>query len=371
MKIVLMAVVLSLLSSPTFSEDVEVYFGTGGPETKGIYRARFDKEKGRLTPPQLAAEIGSPGFLALHPDRKTIYAVGQLEIGPCVAAYRILKDGGLQFANASVISDGGAAHIAVHPSGKFLLTAQYGGGSVALFPIAADGSVGEQAQVIKHEGGSGVVMNRQEAPHPHWCGFSPDGKFAFVPDLGMDKIVIYRVDAAKPAISHHGYAEGIPGGGPRHMRFSTDGRFIFLLNELTSSVTTFAYDASAGTAKRLTTTPSLTEEMKAGEVMNAASEILVHPSGKFVYSANRGNDSVTAYAADSATGALSVIEVEPVRGAFPRNINLDLSGRWLLAAGADSNTVSVFAVDPTTGKLTFQRGSSINVPGPICVLFNE
>ncbi len=347
---------------------IHVYFGTGGRDAKGIYRAPFDSDSGKLGPARLAAEIGSPGFLALHPDGKKLYAVARVEGGPGVAGYRIKENGDLERINTSTIGDGGGTHVAVHPSGKFLLTAQYGGGSTALFPLDADGKLGK-AVVTEHEGGSKVVKGRQDSPHPHQCGFSPDGRFALVPDLGMDAIVIYKVDAEKPAISHHGLAMSVPGGGPRHMRFSVDGKFIYLLNELSLSVTSFAWDAEKGTAKELSTTPSLTEEVKAKETFNSASEILVHPNGRFVFSANRGNDSVTAYLADPATAKLTVTEIEPIRGAWPRNINLDPSGKWLLAAGAHSNTVSVHAIDQKTGELAYQRNGIISVPGPICIVF--
>jgi 6-phosphogluconolactonase len=185
----------------------------------------------------------------------------------------------------------------------------------------------------------------------------------------MDGIVIYRVDTETPSITKHGFAESVPGGGPRHMRFSPDGKFIYLLNELSLSVTTFSWDAESGTTEKLSVTPAISEETKAGENFNSAAEILVHPSGEFVYSSNRGHDTVSVYDADPATGKLSVIQVQPIRGAFPRNINLSPDARWLLAAGADSNTVSVHALDEETGKLTYQRGHIINVPSPICILF--
>ena len=155
------------------------------------------------------------------------------------------------------------------------------------------------------------------------------------------------------------------------MRFSVDGQFIYLLNELSLSVTTFAYDAEKGTTKRLSTTPALSDKVKAGEAFNSASEILVHPNGKFVYSANRGNDSVTVYRAHPSTGRLRVTEVEPIRGSWPRNINMDATGRWLLAAGAHSNTISVFEIDQESGELTFQTRRVINVPGSICILLND
>ena len=352
------------------AEPRDVYFGTGGRGSKGIYRATFNADNGKLTPSVLAAEIGSPGFLALHPDGKKLYAVARWGKPAGAVGYRIEENGDLETFTEMACPDGGGAHIAVHPSGKFLLTAQYGGGSTALFPLDEGGNLGA-AVIHEHEGGSKVVEKRQESPHPHWCGFSPDGNYALVPDLGLDQIVIYKVDLDKPAISKHGVGQSIPGGGPRHMRFSPDGKFIYLLNELSLSVSTFAWDAAEGTATRIGDTPAISEETKAAESFNSAAEILVHSSGKFVYSSNRGHDTVTVYQADPATGKLKVIQVQPIRGAFPRNINLDPTETWLLAAGADSNTVAAHRIDPETGKLTYQRGAIINVPSPICILFGE
>lgn len=363
-------ILLITVAAITHAKSVDVYFGTSGRETKGIYHATFDTDSGKLSSANLMAEIGSPGFLSLHPDGTKLYAVGN-DGGPCVAAYRISQDGKLTLLNTEPIGDGGAAHVSVHPSGKLLLTAQYGGGSVALFPIARDGSVGKRAQLVEHEGGSGVVENRQDNPHPHWTGYSPDGRFAFVPDLGLDKIVIYQVDIGKPAIQTKGHAQSVPGGGPRHMRFSVDGAFIYLLNELALSVTTFSYNDQEGTTERRTTTPALSADVKAKEAFNSSSEILTHPNGKFVYSANRGNDTITVYRANPKTGELVVREVESIRGSWPRNINLDPTGKWLLAAGAHSNTISVFAIDQLSGELTFQTRGLINVPGPICIVFKE
>ncbi|MFO1446733.1 MAG: lactonase family protein [Opitutaceae bacterium] len=357
----------SALAVPVLAADW-VYFGTGGPGAKGIYRSTFTAADGKLSAAELAAEVGAPGFLALHPDGDKLYAVASFPGGPGAIGYRIRPDGSLDPINAAPSGDGGGAHLAVHPTGRFLLTAQYGTGSTALFPLDSTGRLGT-AVVTRHTGGSRVVKGRQDSPHAHWCGFSPDGRFALVPDLGLDGIVIYRVDVEKPAIERHGFAASIPGGGARHMRFSPDGKFIYLLNELSLSVTTFAWDPAAGAARLLTTVPALTEAAKAGEAFNSAAEILVHPSGRFVYSSNRGHDTVTVYRADPATSALEVIQVQPVRGAFPRNINLAPGGGWLLAAGADSNTVSVHRVDLASGLLTYQTKGVVNVPAPICILF--
>ncbi len=350
---------------------VDIYFGTGGKPAEGIYHASFNPDNGKLSETTLAAEVKKPGFLALHPDRTTLYAIASPSQGPAVFAYRIQKDGSLQLLNSQPTGDDRSAHIAVHPSGKFLLTAQYRAGSVAVFPIEADGRLGPRAQLIKHEGASRANPQRQNAPHPHWVGFAPDGRFAFVPDLGTDEIVIYKVDADAPALEATGAAKAAAGDGPRHMRFSADGKFIYLLNELTLSVTTFAYDADSGSTQRLSTTPALSEATIAKESYNSASEILVHPSGQFVYSANRGHDSVTAYRADPDTGELTVIEVEPIRGSWPRNINMDASGRWLFAAGAHSNTVAVFEIDQNTGELQFQRRNVQTIPHVFCILPND
>jgi 6-phosphogluconolactonase len=363
--------IISLSITPFLMADtVDVFFGTSGKETKGIYHSTFDTESGKLGLPELAAEIGSPGFLAMNADQTHLYAVGSTS-EPVVAAYKIGMGGKLTLLNTEAIGDGGAAHISVHPSGKFLMTAQYGTGSVAVFPVNKDGSVGKRSQLIKHEGGSGVVEGRQNSPHPHYIGYSPDSRFAFVPDLGLDKIMIYKVDEKKGTFSAHGHAQTVPGGGPRHMKFSLDGKFIYLLNELELSVTTFAYDAKAGTTERKTTTPALSVDAKARQEFNSSAEILVHPNGKFVYSSNRGDDTVTMYWANQKTGKLAVKDVENIRGAFPRNINFDPTANWLLAAGQHSNTVSVFAIDQKSGEMVYQVGNIINVPGPICILFKK
>lgn len=361
---------LVVFATDAMAEPYHVYFGTSGRSSIGIYHATFDPDNGKLTSANLAAEVESPGFLAMHPDGDKLYAVGVAEKKGVVAGYQILANGDLQPLSDQLNPGGRAAHIAVHPNGKFLLTAQYGGGSIALFPLDSGGKLGKPT-IIDHKGGSGVVPKRQNSPHPHWCGFSPDGNYALVPDLGLDQIVIYRINHDEVAIEPHGVAQSVPGGGPRHMRFSHDGKYIYLLNELTLSVTTFAWDAETGIAETLTTTPALSEAAKAAETFNSAAEILVHPNGKFVYSSNRGHDSISVYQADSA-GKLEVVQVQPVRGAFPRNINLDPTATWVLAAGADSKTIAAHRIDSDTGKLTYQRGAVINVPdSPICILFGN
>jgi 6-phosphogluconolactonase len=188
--------------------------------------------------------------------------------------------------------------------------------------------------------------------------------------LGLDKVVIYQIDVAQSKIVPHGFGQVPPGGGPRHMKFHTSGKWIYVLNELDLSVTVFDYDAESGTMNPRQTIPTVPKEQLVKEKFKSASEIRVHPSGRFVYSANRGHDTITAFRVDEENGQLSVIERESIRGATPRNFNLDPSGRWLVAAGQDSHTLASFEVNPETGELTYNR-SIVFAPSPICVLFTH
>ena len=203
MKILHHLLLLILSTSPFLcvnAKPLTVFFGTSGRGSEGIYQATFNPKNGKFTPSKLAAKIGSPGFLALHPNGKILYSIGRWEDGSGALGYHIQKNGALEEFSRMICPDGGSAHIAVHPSGNFLLTAQYGGGSVALFPLDRNGKLGEPT-VIEHHGGSKVVDKRQDSPHPHWTGFSPDGNFALIPDLGLDQIVIYKVHSSKPVIT--------------------------------------------------------------------------------------------------------------------------------------------------------------------------
>ena len=370
----LFAGIVMALASSASAENVDVWFGTVTPRdglSQGIYHASFDTESGKLSEPQLAANEMDPGWIALHPGGDVLYSTGSRDGDPVVVAYRIERsDAGASLVEigSQPIGDGGAAHLSTDRTGQVLLSAQYGGGSTAIFPLSADGSIGPRAQLVEHEGASGVVPGRQNEPHPHWTGTSPDNRFAFVPDLGMDKVVTYQLGLSPAKLTPHGFGQCSPGGGPRHMKFHPSGQFIYVLNELALSVTTFAYDEQAGLMTPIQTIPTLSEQQKAEEMFNSASEIRVHPSGRFVYAANRGHDTITAFRVDGNSGELSLIEQEPVRGSWPRNFNLDPTGKWLLAAGRDSNTAAIFSIDPQTGELTYTRETAM-VPTPICVVF--
>lgn len=361
---------LSLFLSPLVSaDDCILYIGTGGKKAEGIYQTTFDQATGQFSEVCLSARIDSPGFLTLHPKVDILYAVAKWQKKAGVIGYRIGEDGALSEFTREPCPDGMGCHLAVHPSGKFLLTAQYGGGSVAFFPLDDGGNLSVPT-IFKHEGGSKVFEKRQESPHPHWCGFSPCGNYALVPDLGLDRIVVYRIDRERKLISPHGKVISSPGGGPRHMKFSTNGKYLYLLNELSLSVESFSWDPNLGSAASISLVKTLTENEKKAESFNSAAEILVHSSGKWVYSSNRGHDSVTAFKTEK-DGSLQTIQKQPIRGAFPRNINFSPDGHWLLAAGQDSNTISAHKIDQANGKLTYLRGATINVPNPICLLFKK
>lgn len=359
-----------LPGNPLAAQESTVWLGTTrseGSESKGIYRATFDSDTGVLSSTELAAEVTSPGFVVLHPNGKLLYAVCQLPDGQGggVAAYKISKDKKLTLLNAQPIGDGGAAHLAVDATGSCLFTAQYGGGSVAVFPLDGEGRISERTCLVKHEG-SGPDQERQQGPHPHYVGIDPGNRFLLVPDLGIDKVMIYEMDLSGGQIKQHGFGKCVPGGGPRHLKFHPNGKFVFVLNELKMSVTVFKYDADQGTLSLIQTTSTLPKHMQ--EIPNKSSEIRIHPSGKFVYAANRGHDSIAAFRVDPSSGKLTFIEREAIRGSWPRNFSLDPSGKWLVAAGRNSNTLSVFELDQETGQLLF-TGRVVNSPSTICVTF--
>lgn len=342
-----------------------LWIGTGGTNAKGIYRAAFDSETGKLSEPVLAAEIEGAGFVALNDSRTRLYSLGKEDSGS-VVAFAIGEKQSLERINAQPTGDGGASHLSLDHTGKLLFSAQYGGGSVSVYRLAADGSIEARTQMIKHTDQTGPNEKRQDAPHPHWTGVSPDNRFLLVPDLGIDRVVIYAIDHEAGTIRRHGEGVLPPGSGPRHLKFGKDESKIYCLNELKMTVTVFDWDAAAGTMTGIQTIESLPESE--WKIETKASEIRVHPGGRFVYAATRGHDSITVFSVDPDSGKLTFVERESVRGAYPRNFNLDPTGGWLLAAGRVSNSIAIFRIDPETGRLYFMM-DVVNAPSPICLEF--
>jgi len=359
----------SLFASCGNAAEQTVYFGTGGGDARGIYASTLDMETGKLSEPRLIVEADRPGFLAFSPDQRFLYCVAQgmgADGKPygAVQAYQITGDGGLKRISEQPSGGAGPCHLAVDKSGRCLLVANYSDGSIAALPIRPDGSLGEPATVIKHQGSS-VNRERQKGPHAHSINVSPDNVFAFAADMGTDDVFVYKLDPSKASLTSHGSAKVAPGSGPRHFAFHPSGKHAYLINELLSTMTAFSYDASQGQLAPVQTITTLPEGFTGH---NTTAEVQVHPSGKFVYGSNRGHDSIVVFAFDPQSGRLSPVEHEPIRGKTPRNFGIDPTGTYLLAAGQNSNTVAVFRINQETGALDY-AGSEIEVPVPICVKF--
>jgi 6-phosphogluconolactonase len=258
-------------------------------------------------------------------------------------------------------------HLAVDGSGKWLFVANYSGGSVAAFPVHDDGTLGEASAFVQHTGAS-VNKARQSGPHAHDTVVSPDNKFVLAVDLGQDKVFSYRLDAVKGGLAPDPQAVAIaPGAGPRHLAFRPDGKFVYVLKEMLSAVVAFRYDAAGATLVELQTVSTLPEGFS-GE--NSGAEIATHPSGKFLYTSNRGDDSLAVFRVDAAKGTLTSAGRVPTQGKTPRGFGIDPSGRFLVAANQNSSTLVVFRIDQQTGGLT-PVGTPIEVPSPVSVVFSK
>ncbi|MBW7863346.1 MAG: lactonase family protein [Candidatus Hydrogenedentes bacterium] len=346
-----------------------VHIGTySGGDGGGIHLLRLDVEAGTLSYVSLAVEARNAGFLALHPSKPLAYAVGEEGGTGTVAAYNLDPATGLMTEiNRQSSVGNGPCHVFVTPSGGHVLAANYGSGSVVAFPVQPDGSLGKASGFSQHSGSS-VNPKRQEGPHAHSIYTDAAGRFAFSPDLGIDKIMIYQLDAASGKLLPHepAFAETAPGAGPRHFAFHPNGRFGYVVNELDNTVTAFAYDANTGRLDTIHSVGTLPEDFK-GE--NTTAEIRVHPSGKFVYASNRGHDSLAIFTVEQDTGKLTPAGHAPTLGKTPRNFNVDPSGKFVVAANQASGTVNLFRVDQETGALT-PAEQSVKVPVPVCVVFS-
>jgi 6-phosphogluconolactonase len=251
----------------------------------------------------------------------------------------------------------------VHPSGKAVLAANYGGGNAVICPVKSDGSLGEVSDVAQHTG-KGGDPKRQDGPHAHMALLDAAGNYAFVPDLGIDRVMIYKVDMAKGKLVPNGFAAVKPAAGPRHMAFHPSGKFGYVINELDSTMTAFTYDKSKGALTELQSLSTLPAGFKE---TSYCADVHVHPSGKFLYGSNRGHNSIVAFAIHTA-GKLSLIGHTSTQGKWPRNFGIDPSGQFLLVANQQSDSVVTFRIDQKTGNLT-PTGQVTEIPAPVCLKF--
>lgn len=352
-----------------------VYVGTyTGGKSEGIYAYRLELATGKCTPLGVVAKLKNPSFLAVHPNRKFLYAVSEISdpdkgsTGGVSSMAIDAASGSLQPLNAQSSGGAGPCHLVVDASGRSVLVANYGGGSVAALPIAADGKLSPAASVIQHNGNS-VNAARQSEPHAHSINVSPDNRFAVAADLGLDKLLVYRFDPATSTLAPNDppFASVAPGSGPRHFAFHPSGKFAYAINEILCTLTTFAYDAEAGKLTELQTVSTL----PSGDAFQPAfstAEVQVHPSGKYVYGSNRGHDSITVFAVDDAKGTLSYVDNHATRGKTPRGFGIDPTGRYLLAGNQGSDTIAVFRIDLKTGRLS-PTGDLLEVGAPVCVKY--
>ena len=356
-----------------FASDAQplVFVGTYTTHgSKGIYAYRFDFSTGQLKSIGLAAETPQPSFVVTSHDGKFLYAANESqnfngEKSGAVSAFAIEADGKLRLLNQLASKGADPAHITLDHTGKFLIAANYTGGNIAVFPIEHDGKLGAAIDFIQHKGAS-VNRERQEAPHPHQVVMSPDNRFVLVPDLGIDEVVIYPFNGSSGKLGTSHSVKVTPGAGPRHLAFSKDQRFLYLMTEMTSKVVAYSYDAPGGSLRELQQISTLPADFK-GE--NTGAEIEVHPSGRFLYVSNRGdNNSIAAFTIDTKTGKLKLEQVEPTQGKTPRHFAIAPDGKWLLAENQDSNNIVIFKLDANTGHLT-ATGQQIQMDTPTCIEF--
>jgi 6-phosphogluconolactonase len=349
------------------------YFGTytNTGKSQGIYCYKLDLATGKLSSVSVTEGIRNPSFLAIHPSGRYLYAVSEVpdvdgKPGGAVSAFSLdRKTGQLKPLNNQPSEGAGPCHVSIDKTGKVALVANYNSGSIASLPIKADGSLDKSASAIQHEGSS-IVPNRQAGPHAHSINVSPDNWFAVAADLGLDKLLVYKVDPATGKLTPNDppFVKTPEGGGPRHFAFHPSGRFAYNCNEIKSSVTAYTYDPSKGVLTEIQTISTLPEAVE----RNSTAEIQVHPSGKFVYCSNRGHDSLAIFTVDEKTGKLNAAGHQKTGGRTPRNFGIDPTGAYIVACNQATDNVAVFKVDQSTGKLT-QVGDMVNVPAAVCVKF--
>ncbi|WP_159881454.1 lactonase family protein [Paenibacillus puerhi] len=334
----------------------------------GVYAVELDPSTGELTLLDQVSGLKNPTFLNVDAPAGRLYAIAETvdEAGKKVAeavSFAIdTTQGTIRELNRASTSPDPTCHIQRNEQDNYLIQVSYHGGHVALVSLTEDGQIGELLDLSQHTGHS-VNPERQDRPHPHSAFFSPDNRFLFVSDLGLDKIRSYTVDSEPRKLRAHADTQVHPGAGPRHLAFHPEGRYAYVINELDSTIVAFRYDAEAGHLHPIQRVSTLPEDF-AGE--NGCAEIAISADGRFVYGSNRGHDSIVVFSADPETGLLSVVEHVSTQGQHPRHFTLTPGGRFLIAANRDTNNVVSYFVDGETGKLT-ATGYSLVLSKPVCV----
>jgi len=366
----LFAMAAAVETRPFLSERM-VYVGTyTGDTSKGIYAFRFDDSSGGLIPLGLVAETPSPSFLTSSANGRFVFAVNELQSFGGAAGGSVTSFAAdpvtAKLTEISVQPSHGAGpcHLALDRTGRYLAVANYGGGNFALFPVGADGRLQPATSVVSGDG-SESGTSKPAVRLGHMVGFDARNRFLVAADKGLDRVLVYRFDASKGALTPNQPPSAAlpPGSGPRHFAFHPNGTWLFTISEQAATITTFAWDQESG---RLAASGSVSTR-PAGVGTGSTAEIAVHPSGRFVYGSNRGHDSIAVFTV-GAGGALTLVEYQSTRGQTPRNFALDSTGRWLIAANQGSGTLAVFSIDQNTGALS-PVGQLTSLGSPVSVLF--
>lgn len=337
-------------------------------DSKGIYAFDFDSASGKLTAIGLAAATPDPSFVVVHPNGKFAYAANEAGKQSTITAFSLdAKSAKLTQLNHLPALGADPCFLSFDKTGKFLFVANYSSGNVVVFPLLADGRLGEHTALVTNQGTTGPNKERQEGPHAHWIERSPDNRFLLVSDLGLDQILSYRFDAVKGTLTPNDppFAKLAPAAGPRHGAFSPSGKFFYVVSEINSTVTAFAYDSAKGTLKDFQVLSTLPKDFHG---RNDDAEIAIHPAGKWLFASNRGHDAITVFTIDPASGKIKLAGDFPTGGKEPRHFALDPTGHFLLAENQNSNSIVVFRINLSTGALT-QVSQADDVPSPVCLNF--
>jgi 6-phosphogluconolactonase len=372
-KFIILLVVLAATWCHAASSPYLVYVGTYTDKgSKGIYGYRFDPDTGDSKAIGLVAETANPSFLAVGQDGKYLYAVNETDSfngghTGAVTTFGLDRSTGKLTVLQQVSSLGAdPAHVSIDKTGHYLLVANYTSGNIAAFPISKDGKLGSRSAFVQHAGSS-VNKERQAGPHAHAIQASNDNQFVLTADLGLDELLVYHFDAKTGTLvpNDPGFVKVSPGSGPRHFAIAPSGKFVYLVNEMASTVTVFGYAAGSGKLQEQQTISTLPAEFK-GE--NTTAEIAVDAKGKFLYASNRGDDSIAVFAINPHDGKLTFVQRVPTGGKTPRHFALDATSNWLFAANQESNSITIFHVNPDTGRLT-PTPHTMQVATPVCVVF--
>jgi len=356
-----------MLSIPAMAEEMFVYFGShGSGPHNGFSLARFDTDTGKLTEPVFLEEAVAPAYFIIRPDGRRLYTCNS-DPGSSVSAYAIdPTTAKLTFLNQQPSGGGDPSYVSLDPTGRYLLVANFLGGSAAVFALRHDGTIGRRTAFIQHVGTSLDPHDPNHA-HAHSIRFDPSHRFVLLADMGLDKIFVYHLNSETGALtpSDPPFASVAPGSGPRHTAFDPRGRYVYAINQTANSIVRFGWNSDRGVLTQFESVSTLPEGFKGNDM---AAEILMHPNGNFLYATNRGDNSVAVFSVQKDTGRLTLIQHISTQGKTPRNAEFDPTGKWLLVSNQDSSNAVVFRIDQSTGQLT-QNGDPVSVPAPFCERF--